>query len=606
MTKTIESRVNPERRRFLGTLAGAASASLLASTLASTLIGEANAQTTSPAPLPAPAPRPPGAPTKRPGLNILFVFTDQERYQARWPAGLSLPGHERLQKTGVSFVNHQCPATMCTSSRSVIVTGLQTPDNGMFENLDVPWMHDLPAATPTIGHMLRKAGYTTAYKGKWHLSREFDTTSIDRFLTPNMEAYGFADNFSPGDLIGHTLGGYSFDQLTTGSAINWLRTRGRPLADDGKPWCMFVSLVNPHDVMYFNTDAPGESVQDTGKLRLQAARAPAHALYKATWDQPLPKSLRQPFDAPGRPKAHGEFDRIWDHILGHIPAEDARWKRFNDYYVNCIRNVDRSLEALLAELDALDLAQDTIVVYTSDHGEMAGAHGLRGKGPFAYRETTHLPLHIVHPDVTGGRQCRALSGHIDFVPTLLAFAGLRPDQAGDIAGRALPGEDLSGMLGNPESRAINAVREATLFTYSGLASNDSAVFDFAAKAVAAGKDPKEEAKKEGFRPDLKKRGHVRSAFDGRYRFTRYFAPVDHNSPKTLDELFKWNDVELYDLDKDPGETVNLAVDRAKNARLLLAMNGKLQAAIKQEIGKDDGHELPDVAGITWGLDRIDL
>ena len=602
MTEMTENRVDRERRHFLGTLAGVAAAPLLASTL----IGDANAQTAPPAPAPAPPPRPAGAPTKRPGLNILFVFSDQERYHARWPAGLSLPGHERLQKTGVSFVNHQCPATMCTSSRSVILTGLQTPDNGMFENLDVPWMHDLPATTPTIGHLLRQAGYYTAYKGKWHLSREFDTTSIDRFMTPNMEAYGFADNFSPGDLIGHTLGGYSFDQLTTGSAINWLRTKGRPLADDGKPWCMFVSLVNPHDVMYFNTDAPGESVQDTGKLRLQAARAPAHTLYKATWNQPLPKSLRQPFDEAGRPKAHGEFDRIWDHILGHIPAEDARWKRFNDYYLNCIRNVDQSLDALLGELDALDLAQNTIIVYTSDHGEMAGAHGLRGKGPFAYRESTHLPMHIVHPDVVGGRQCRALSGHIDFVPTLLAFAGLKPDQVGDLAGRKMPGEDLSGMLGNPESRAINDVREATLFTYSGLASNDAAVFDFAAKAAAAGKDPKEEAKKEGFRPALKPRGPVRSAYDGRYRFTRYFAPVDHNSPKTLDELFKWNDVELYDLDKDPGETANLAVDRKKNAKLLLAMNGKLEAAIKQEIGKDDGRELPDVKGITWGLDRIDL
>lgn len=599
MTEKLgEDRIHGGRRRFMGALAGVASTPLLAVIPT----GEAKAQT-SPA---APAVPPPGAPSKRAGLNILFVFSDQERYHARWPAGLSLPGHEKLQKAGVTFVNHQCPATMCTSSRSVIVTGLQTPDNGMFENLDVPWMRDLPAARPTIGHMLRKAGYSTAYKGKWHLSRDFDTKSIEQFMTPNMEKYGFADNFSPGDLIGHTLGGYSFDHITAGSAINWLRTKGRPLADDGKPWCMFVSFVNPHDVMYFNTDAPGESVQDTGKLRLRAARAPHHALYAATWDQPLPKSLRQPFDAPGRPRAHGEFDRIWDHILGHVPAEDARWKRFNDYYVNCIRNVDRSLAALLDELDALGLAQNTIVVYTSDHGEMAGAHGLRGKGPFAYRETTHLPLHIVHPDVTGGRQCRALSSHIDFVPTLLAFAGLRPDRMAEVAGRALPGQDLSSLLGNPESRAIDSVRDATLFTYSGLASNDSSVFDFAAKAVAAGKDPKEEAKKQGFRPDLKKRGHVRSAFDGRYRFTRYFAPVDHNSPQTLDELFKSNDVELYDLDKDPGETQNLAVDRAKNAKLILAMNRKLEAVIKQEIGKDDGRELPDVAGITWGLDRIDL
>ena len=590
MEKNTKSSAGHSRREMLTLAAGALAAPLLGA-------GPTRAQTQA-----APA----SLKTASKARNILFVFTDQERYQPRWPSGLSLPGHERLQRRGVTFTNHQCPATMCTSSRSVMLTGLQTADNGMFENLDVPWMRNLPLTTPTIGHMLRKAGYYTAYKGKWHLSREFDTKEITRFLTPEMEKYGFADNFSPGDLIGHTLGGYSFDHITAGSAINWLRTKGRPMTDDGKPWSMFVSFVNPHDIMYFNTDAPGENVQDTGKLRLHAARAPDHALYKATWDVPVPASLRQKFDAPGRPPAHGEFDRIWDYILGNVPLEEARWKRFNDYYINCIRNVDQQIEALLAELEALGLADSTMVVFTSDHGEMAGSHGLRGKGPFAYAETTHLPMYIVHPDVKGGQECRSLSGHIDLAPTVLGLAGVAPDRVPDLAGRPLPGKDLSALLTNPGSQAVDAARPATLFTYSGLASNDSNVFRFAAQAFAAGKDPKEEAKKQGFRPDMKKRGTVRSAFDGRYRFTRYCAPIDRNSPTTLDELFKWNDVELYDLEKDPGEMTNLAMDRQANAALLMTMNGKLEALIKAEIGKDDGREMPDIPNITWGLDKVDL
>lgn len=539
-------------------------------------------------------------------LNILFVFTDQERYQSQWPRGVSLPGHDQLQQRGVTFTNHQCAATMCTSSRAVMLTGLQTPDNGMFENLDVPWMRDLPLNCPTIGHMLRKAGYYTAYKGKWHLSREFDTKSIEKFMTPEMEKYGFADNFSPGDLIGHTLGGYSYDHIIAGSAINWLRTKGRPLSDDGKPWCMVASFINPHDVMYFNTDAPGEQVQDNGKLRLHAARAPEHTLYKASWDIAIPASLRQPFDAPGRPPAHGEFDRIWDFVLGHVPLDDVRWKRFNDYYINCIRNVDRQIEALLAELDALGLADTTIVIYTSDHGEAAGSHSLRGKGPFTYAETNHLPFYMVHPDVRGGQQCHSLSSHIDFAPTLLSMAGIGSSQAGDIAGRVLPGKNLSPLLSDPGSQALDAARPATLFTYSGLASNDAGVFEFATKAIAAGKDPLEEARKQGFKPNLKKRGTVRSAFDGRYRFARYCAPISRNSPKTLDELFAWNDVELYDLASDPDEMVNLAADRAKNGDLITTMNGKLEAVIKAEIGVDDGREMPDIPNITWGIDRIDL
>lgn len=581
------------RRDFLGTAAGAISASLLASTL----IGTARAQGRPPAPA---VTRPRGAP------NILFVFTDQERYHARWPAGLSLPGHERLQRTGVTFTSHYCPATMCTSSRSVMVTGLQTPDNGMFENLDVPWMKDLSTDRPTFGHMLRKAGYYTAYKGKWHLSRAFDTKKIEGFLTAEMEKYGFADNFSPGDLIGHTLGGYSFDHLTAGSAVNWLRTKGRALADDAKPWCMVVGFVNPHDVMYFNTDAAGQNVQDTGRLMMHAARAPEHALYQASWDVPLPSSLRQPLDAPGRPKAHGEFDRIWDHVLGNVPIEDARWKRLNDYYINCIRNVDVSIATLLGELDALSLADNTIVVFTSDHGEMAGSHGLRGKGPFAYEETNHLPLHIVHPDVKGGRECQALSSHIDLAPTLLAMAGVPRDRAAEFAGRPLPGKDLMPLLSAPGTQAVDAARPAVLFTYSGLGTNDSNVFAFAAAAVAAGKDPKEEAKKQGFKPDLRKRGTVRSAFDGRHKLTRYCAPIERNSPRTLDELFKWNDVELFDLAADPGEMTNLAMDRTANAATIMAMNAKLEALIKAEMGADDGREMPDVAGIDWGVSKVDL
>ena len=97
----------------------------------------------------------------QPGHNIVFIFTDQERYFRQWPSGFTLPARERVQQTGVTFHNHYCPATMCTPSRSVLMTGLQTPDNRMFENTDLPWIKDLSTSIPTFGHMLRKAGYYT-------------------------------------------------------------------------------------------------------------------------------------------------------------------------------------------------------------------------------------------------------------------------------------------------------------------------------------------------------------------------------------------------------------------------------------------------------------
>lgn len=595
MSSSAGNSDRPTRRKIIATAGGMLGASLAVATIG----GVAQAQT----------PKKAAATARRSGRsgspNIVFIFTDQERYRAKWPTGLSLPGHEQLQRRGVTFQNHHCPATMCTSSRSVMMTGLTTVDNGMFENCDLPYVGNLSTKIPTIGHMLRKLGYYTAYKGKWHLNRDFDNND-EVLLTKEMEKYGFADYFHPGDIIGHTLGGYSYDHLVAGSAVTWMRKHGQTLSADRKPWALFVSLVNPHDVMYFNTDRPGQNVQDTGNLLKHAARAPNHPIYKATWNEPLPKSLVEPMNAPGRPKAHGEFIKCWDYYLGHIPLEEDRWRRFNDYYINCTRAVDLQLAYMLRELDALGLSDNTIIVFTSDHGEAAGSHGLHGKGPFAYKETMHLPLLFVHPDVKGGQTTKALSGHIDFVPTLLSMAGAKPAQAAEIAGRELPGKDLSPVFSNPEAAKVNEVRDSVLFTFSGMATNDSEVLRIVSEAKVLGKKPIAQMIKEGYRPDMTKRGSVRTVFDGRHKFSRYFAPADRNSPKTIEELYKWNDVELFDLQSDPEEVKNLAANQRANSNLIMAMNAKLEAIIKAEIGKDDGREMPNIPTVDWTIEKVDL
>ncbi|MFO0144401.1 MAG: sulfatase-like hydrolase/transferase [Betaproteobacteria bacterium] len=305
--------------------------------------------------------------------NIIFVFTDQERFFPRLPAGYSLPGHERLARNGVTFENHYCPAVMCTSSRAVLLTGLQTTDNRMFESADAPWVQALSTKVPTVGHMLRKAGYYTAYKGKWDLNRAFDDNDGNRLFTREMEEYGFADFAWPGDVLAHGLGGYRFDHLISGSAISWLRNKGRPLAEDGKPWALFVSLVNPHDIMYFNTDLPGERVQDTGRLMMQPTKTPPHPDYKARWNAPLPENLTQPFDEPGRPRAHGEFDRAWGV---HARAHSARGGAL------------AALHRLLPELRARGRCA------IACHSERTG--GARSVGPH------HFRVHV-RPRRDGGR-----------------------------------------------------------------------------------------------------------------------------------------------------------------------------------------------------------
>jgi arylsulfatase len=125
-----------------------------------------------------------------------------------------------------------------------------------------------------------------------------------------------------------------------------------------------------------------------------------------------------------------------------------------------------------------------------------------------------------------------------------------------------------------------------------------------AKVVATlqqpdGKAKLQEAAKSGaMGPDLAKRGAIRSVFDGRYRFSRYFSPKQHNRPASVDELFKLNDVELFDLENDPLERNNLALERDKHRQLIEAMNAKLNALIESEVGADLGQMLP--GGIDGG------
>jgi arylsulfatase len=117
-----------------------------------------------------------------------------------------------------------------------------------------------------------------------------------------------------------------------------------------------------------------------------------------------------------------------------------------------------------------------------------------------------------------------------------------------------------------------------------------------------GGNPKEIAKT-GIRPDMMKRGAVRSVYDGRYTFSRYFSPKRHNRPASLEDLFRLNDVELFDASADPAEMSNLAADLARNRDLIAAMNEKLNRLIDAEVGEDRGQMLPGGIDAGWEVNR---
>ena len=528
--------------------------------------------------------------------NILFILTDQERYfrPGELPADFSLPAHQRLMKRGTSFVNHRINSCVCTPSRSVLYTGQHIQHTRMFDNTNFPWISSLSPDIRTVGDLLREAGYYTAYKGKWHLTKEFETVNKlanpTKIFTKEMEDYGFSDYFGIGDIIAHKRGGYEHDGVIAAMAASWLRSKGRALSAEGKPWFLSVNLVNPHDVMFYDTDAPGTPVRAERGLT-HVARDPVDPLYARKWAFELPASHAQALDAPGRPPAHRDFLRSHDALVGEIPNEPARWRRRHNYYLNCLRDVDRNIATVLAELDAAGLSRRTIVVLTADHGDMDGAHQLHAKGAVSYREQNHVPLVIAHPAHPGGRQCRAVTSHLDIAPTLVGLAGGKPV-------KGLPGKDFSRVLAAPEKAGLDAVRDGALFNYNMFAYLDG---DFLYKAVEylhKGGNPKE-LKSAGLVPDFSKRGAVRSVYDGRYVFARYFSPKQHNRPTTLEELTRVNDLELYDLQADPLEMKNLAAGGKQNRELVLAMNEKLNRLIDAEVGEDRGQMLPGGIEAGW-------
>lgn len=268
----------------------------------------------------------PGAPPG--GYNILFILVDQEHFFERWP--MPVPAREWIKQNGITFTNHQAASCVCSPARSTIYSGRHIQHTGIFDNAGSLWQADMSTQVKTIGHRLAELGYHAAYQGKWHLSNNLDQVkeAIDAPFADYrkiIKSYGFDDFFGVGDINDTTLGGYNYDDTTTAFVTRWLRTKGEELRAAGKPWCLAVNFVNPHDVMYVDSDLPGETVQ--GKTHsMPIARPPADEIYQATWDEvPLPSSRGQSFNAPGRPRGQKIYQEVQDVLVGAWPDEDRRW-----------------------------------------------------------------------------------------------------------------------------------------------------------------------------------------------------------------------------------------------------------------------------------------
>jgi arylsulfatase len=513
-------------------------------------------------------------------LNILLITTDEERFRLPRPPGFSLPARERLAESGVTFERFYAASTQCSSARSVMYTGQHVPITEIYDNDTMPYVRPLDPALGTVGTMLRSQGYYCTYQGKWHLSNAYVDPAHPVSTVDALEPYGFSEFNDWGDIDGGAWAGLRVDPVVAGQAVKWLREHAAAVAEEQQPWFMSVNFVNPHDIMSFDYGSASGVELPLGLAHAVKVKPPADVpLYRRQWDVDVPGSAYD--DLSGAAPAVREYARMLDIVFGPVTS-DEHWQAGLNFYLNCLRDVDRSIELVLDALEASGQAGNTVVVFTADHGEMAGSHGLRQKANFVYDENFHVPLVIRHPDVAGGTTTSVMASAVDLAPTLLAFAEVE-----DIATAfpALHGHSLvAAMHDEPVRDGVLTAVESVI----GLDADFWAAFadPEAAQRLVSGE----------LRPDFHKRGFLRGYSDERYSFGRYFAPLDPNRPTDVDSLLAHNDVVLYDRHHDPDETHNLALDPAQQD-LVALYSARLEALIAQEIG-DDRH--------AWVLERPQL
>lgn len=401
--------------------------------------------------------------------NVLVILTDQERYPPPYEgAALArfrrerLPARERLRAASTELHRHYTASTACQPSRTSLFTGQYPSLHGVTQTNGLAKQAHDPAATyldpdtvPTMGDWFRAAGYRTYYRGKWHISHADLPFNGHAGLRTNdaegnadidaIDAYHRADRLDPFGFSGWVGrephgpdpadSGFVRDELFVDQVTGLFARLRADGDDDRRPWLAVASLVNPHDIVFsglawraFGLPVPDDSV-------------PAGA--------PPPSATE---DLAGRPGCQGEFRRVWAEMLWDQPADEAHRRFYHWLHEVVDRAIDRILDALVAS----HFAESTIVVFSSDHGEMLGAHGgLLQKWHNAYDETTRVPFMVCGPNIPAGGRVDLPTSHVDLLPTLLGLVGLSEAEvaaaaarvaADHIDARALVGRDLSGLL----------------------------------------------------------------------------------------------------------------------------------------------------------------
>lgn len=315
--------------------------------------------------------------------NIVLIMTDQQGAGAMSNSGnpdLSTPSIDRLAANGVTFSNAYCAMPLSGPSRTAMFTGIMPSQIDMLEN-GKPLPDSL--STRTLGHLMQRAGYNTAYAGKWHLN----TNSL-----PADTAFGFTRL--------HT----NDDEGLSEAVVNYLRGYDRE-----QPFFIVTSYNNPHNICQY---ARRQKLPDANDIQEPQNVASCPNLPVNHLDQPFDPDVLQ-------------WERSLNYRLyptANYTADD--WRRYRNAYYRLVEHVDTEIGKITSEIENGPFADNTIVIFTSDHGDGQGAHRWNQKTAL-WEEIVNIPLIVCIPgnrNNAGATTEALVNNGIDLMPTLLDFA----------------------------------------------------------------------------------------------------------------------------------------------------------------------------------------
>lgn len=364
--------------------------------------------------------------------NILFIMSDDHTSQAFGVYGSRLaklnptPTIDRIAKEGILFENAFCTNSICTPSRANILTGQYSQANGV-----LTLNGHLPEEKQYLAHELKKLGYETAIIGKWHLKNKptaFDYYNVlygqGKYFDPVLVEKGMTDstvivqNKIKMDVPGIKHKGHSTD-VVTNISLNWLKEREHK----EKPFCLFLHYKAPHEGFEYaprysdyleGVEIPEpESLWDNKNNGSLATKGP---------NSTLMDTIGSSIGRRNIVRNMGTRMKI-DKSLDDDAYKKAAYQEYLKRYLRCVKGIDDNVKRVFDYLEANDLMDNTIIVYTGDQGFMLGEHDYIDKR-WMYEESLRMPLLIRYPKlIKPGIKTKAIVNNTDFAPTLLDLSG---------------------------------------------------------------------------------------------------------------------------------------------------------------------------------------